>query len=128
MDLLESIKTYLTSAGVVDGITWQCFIGYAPDAQDQIISLHYTGGLPQDTHGGENISPTFQLHVRTGPLEHAACANKWWQAVKTLNNADMSAQGIALIQSMATGPLPFNDEKNRVNMTANFRVVMRAPV
>jgi len=89
--LLNIIKTKLTSDGVVDGSTWKCFIGYCPDDQDKVISLYSTGGLPQDTLGGENVIETIQVRVRAGALDYSACHDKWWEMFNSLQDADLTA-------------------------------------
>ena len=105
MTLLEDIRTVLINTGVANTSTWKCWIQYAPDNADQCISLHYTGGMPQDTLAGENIRPTFQLRIRASGLDQAAAQAKWWDMFAALHDADLSAYGIHLIQSGATGPL-----------------------
>jgi len=122
--VLDDIKTVLTTAAVVNGDTWRCFIGFCPDTQDQVVSLHLTGGAPQNTHGGENASITFQVRVRTARKEYSACYTKWKAVLDALHDADLSAYGIRLIQAMAMAPLEFYDEKERPNMTANFTVLV----
>lgn len=125
--LLDIIKTKLTTASVVNGTTWKCFIGFCPDDQDQVISLHLTGGLPQDTHGGENVTETFQLRVRAATLDYATCETKWRAAFNALQDADLSANSIYLIQALTSGPLEWFDEKDRPNMSVNFRVMRAKP-
>lgn len=121
--LLDTIKTKLTSAGVVNGSTWVCFIGYAPDPQDQLVSLHMTGGMAQDTHDNKNITETFQLRVRAAPLAYIVCYTKWLAAFNALQDVDLASSGVRFIQALAASPLEFFDEKNRPNMTVNFRVI-----
>lgn len=124
MSLLETVRTALITAGVAtsgSGSAWPCYIGYAPDDQDQLISLEFTGGFPQDTQQGENTIETFQLRVRAGYLLHSTCETKCRAAFNALENADLT--GVNLIQALNSGPLSFLDTKNRPNMTVNFRVV-----
>ena len=125
--LLDIIKAKLTSAGVIDGTTWRCFIGFAPDTQDQLISLHATGGYPQDTHAGDVNRETFQLRVRTGEMAYTDCETKWRAAFNALHDADLSASDIYQIQAESAGPLEYYDENGRVNMTVNFRVTRAKP-
>lgn len=123
-DLLSIIRTRLIAASVANSTTWQCFIGMAPDTQDQVISLELTGGLPQDTHEGENVHQTFQVRVRTAHMAYAACETKWWAMYSALHGREslLASYGIRLIQAQASGPLVYYDQENRVNMTANFLV------
>lgn len=124
MNLLENVKTKLTSAGLLTG-TWKCYIGFIPDDVDTTIGLQYTGGFPQDTHGAENLLQNFQVSVRGGELDHATVAAKWYSVFSTLQDAS-DITGVGLIQAMATGPMSFVDDKMRPVMTANFRTVVAA--
>ncbi len=126
-DMLSIIRDKLIADGVANSTTWKCWINYAPDIADQVISLHMTGGYPQDTHGGENVIQTFQVRVRAPRLSYSVCLDKWWQMFRCLNDANLSASDIHLIQATMSGPLEYLDEENRVNMTANFRVVRTTP-
>jgi hypothetical protein len=122
MTLLEDVRAKLSTAGLLSG--WKCYIGFMPDDQAQSICLTYTGGFPQDTHGGENLHVTFQVLIRAGELAHATCAAKWKAIFDTLQDAtDIS--NVNLIQAQATGPMSFVDDKQRTMMSMNFRVVMR---
>lgn len=125
--LLDTIRQKLIDDGVVDGTTWKCFIGAAPDDQDQLISLQLTGGFEQDTLGGENVLETFQVRVRSGAREYVTCEAKWRAMFDSLHDADLSASNIYLIQALATGPLTWDDDKLRTNMSANFRVTRDKP-
>lgn len=122
-DLLTIIRTRLLTQSVANTTTWPCYIGYTPDLTDQVISLELSGGFPQDTHGNENVHQTFQVRVRAARLDYTACEIKWWAMYAALNDANLSASGIHLIQAMSSAPLAFYDEKERVVMTANFRVI-----
>jgi len=127
MLLLDIIKAKLVSAGVVNNTTWKCFVGFCPDVQDQVVSLHLSGGFPQDTHENDNVIETFQCRIRAARLDYAACEAKWRQVFNALQDADLSANGIRMIQAMASGPLEWYDENQRPNMTINFRVVRDKP-
>lgn len=120
--LLPLIKTALVSAGVVE-TGWTCWIGYGPEEQDQQIILNPTGGSAQDTQQNENLLETFQTCTRAAPLEYDVCLAKWNEVFEALTDVDLSASGIFFIQALQSGPLVFYDDKNRPNMTANFRVV-----
>lgn len=122
-DLLVLIRDRLVAHGVVNTTTWPCYINYAPDVSNQLVSLHLTGGFPEDTHGSENVIQTFELRIRAAQLGYTACEAKWWETYDHLQDADMSNAGIRLIQAMASGPMTYMDPENRVNMTMNFRVV-----
>jgi hypothetical protein len=91
------------------------------------MSLHLTGGEPEDTHLGENLIWTFQLRVRSRAFKFSEAEAKWFQAYQALHNADLSANGIRLITALSSGPLHFTDDKNRPNFTSNFRVVFDKP-
>lgn len=127
-NLLDIIRDKLVADAVVNSTTWKCWIGYSPDTQDQLISLHQTGGYPQDTHGGENVHQTIMVRVRAGRLDYNVCLDKWWQMFRCLQDANLSASDVRLIQSTASGPLEYFDQENRVNMTANFRIVRDLPL
>ena len=131
--LLEIIRDKLEADAVVNGSTWKCFLGFLPDDQDQCISLHLTGGFPQETLGNENVAQTFQVLVRAGDREHVICEAKWWEMFNSLQDADFTASPvndatIYLCQALASGPMTFADEKQRINMTANFRIIRERPV
>lgn len=126
--LLDIIRSTLISAGVVEGSTgFKCFVGYAPDDQDQIVGLMPTGGGEQETHGGENVNGTFQAKIRTGQFAFVACEAKWRAVFNALQDANLSASGIYLIQAMNTEPLMWVDEKNRYCASVNFRVIRAKP-
>ncbi len=120
MTTLDDIRAYLVTAGVISG-TWKCTVGFMPDDGDQHISLIYTGGFPQDTMQGENLHQTFQVMIRASEHDHPTCEAKWFQVFGALQDAAIS--GIYLIQAMATGPLTFHDDKNRIMMSVNFRLI-----
>ncbi len=139
--LLEAIRKKLIAEYVANTTTWKCFIGYTPDDQDQVISLTLSGGFPFSTLNMESTHPTFQLTVRAGYLDRAACEAKWWAAFNALHEdpppyriplpddpppdwRTLAASGIVLIDPMATGPLEWYDMKNRINMSINYRVTM----
>jgi hypothetical protein len=128
-DLLSTIRTKLIADAVANLAAWKCWIGYYPDdiGTDQLIALNLTGGFPQDTHGGENVHQTFQVTVRAARTDYATCEAKWWAMFRSLNDADLSASDIYLIQAMASGPLEYLDALNRTCMTCNFRVVRKKP-
>ena len=127
--LLDDIRSHLIAQSVANTTTWKCYIGYAPDAEDQLISLEVTGGLPQDTHGGETVTQTFQVRIRAGEKAYTTCEDKWWNMFSALENADISISGsdIYLMHAFASGPIVYYDSKQRPNMTANFRVVRATP-
>lgn len=126
MSLLTIIRQKLLDDSV-GGSDWPVFIGYTPDdpGVDQIIGLQLSGGTADETMLGENVYETFQLKVRAGRLEFADCESKWREAFDSLHDASIS--GISLIQALATGPMPWYDEKSRICMSANFRVVRPRP-
>jgi hypothetical protein len=130
MSLLDTIRTRLTDQAVVDGSTWKCFIGYTPDAQDQVVSLNPTGSWHgQETHEGDNVHDTFQVRVRGSKLAYNTCEGKWRDMFDALQDADLSASPnfVYLLQSEQTAPMYYLDEKQRPNMTANFRVTRSTP-
>lgn len=127
MALLDIIRDKLIAENIVEvHSTWKCWIGFAPDTTDRIVSLHATGGFPQDTLLNENLRPTFQVRVRGQRLDYSVCEAKWREVFTCLQNADLSSEGIFLVQAMTSGPLEFYDEKERINMSANFQVVQSA--
>ena len=125
--LLDIIKARLIATGVANTTTWRVFVGFCPDVSDQVLSLHLSGGFPQETHEGDNVTESFQVRVRAAKLDYVTCEAKWREALYALHDADLSASGIRLIQAMAMGPLEWYDESQRPNMSANFRVVRDKP-
>ena len=126
MSTMETIRATLVTAGVIDETNWVAYIGYIPDDQDQVIGLVPTGGFPQDTHGGENGHPTFQVTVRAGRNEYATARAKWLAMYHALHDANLSASNIWLIQAYATDPIQMLDGNNRPSFVTNFRVVRAA--
>jgi len=126
MSTMETVRAALVTAGVIDETNWVAYIGYIPDDQDQVIGLVPTGGFPQDTHGGENGHPTFQVTVRAGRNEYATARAKWLDMYHALHDANLSASNIWLIQAYATDPIQMLDGNNRPSFVTNFRVVRAA--
>lgn len=128
-DLLSIIRNKLITAGVGNANTWRVWIGYYPDdiGTDQLIALNLTGGFPQDTHAGENVFQNFQVTVRSARTDYATCEAKWWAMFNALNDANLVANDVYLIQAMASGPLEYLDALNRTCMTCNFRTIRKRP-
>jgi hypothetical protein len=128
--LLDDIYAYLTDLGLVNGTTrWPCYEGYMTDDQDQTVALYETGGFPADTLLRENQRVTFQIRVRGSRRDYATVRQKWQDLFNALQDAPTTTghlPGVVFIQAMHYGPLVFTDDKSRVNMTVNFRV-MRQP-
>lgn len=122
MSLLPIVRNRLIATGVVE-TGWTCFIGYGPEEGDKQILLSPTGGFPQDTQQNENLQETFQVTIRAAQLDYEACEAKWTEVFEALTDADLSASGIRLIQALQSGPLVWYDDKNRPNMSVNFKVV-----
>lgn len=134
MGLLTDIRNKLIADSVVEGSTgWKCYVSYLPDDQDKVVGVFATGGLPSDTLGGENELPTFQVRVRGSRQAYTEVETKWYQVFDSLQDARETGvspdplEGYYLIHALATAPMPFQDEKMRVNMTVNFRVVRKRP-
>lgn len=132
MPILDSVYTYLVANGA-NGIgtsAWPVYIGFMADDQDQMIGLFETGGMPADTVGRENQRVTFQVRIRAARLDYATCRTMWQTVFNLLQDAQQTATGylpgIYYIQAMHYGPMFFNDDDGRSNMTANFRVMMAA--
>jgi hypothetical protein len=121
MSLLETVRTQLASVGVVN-TSWPCYIGYMPDdGSNTAISLQWTGGIPQDTLGDENLRETFQVKIRGAFLGHAACEAKWRAMYAALHSQE-TALGVSFIMAITSGPLAWTDGKNRTCMSCNFLV------
>lgn len=120
MRTAEAIRAKLASAGV-SGAGWPGYIGYVPDDGNQVIGIIPSGGYPQETHAGENLLETLQVIIRSAG--YSTTDTKWLAMFNALQDVDLSADGIHLIQAMTTGPGHFLDSKNRHCMTASFRVV-----
>lgn len=131
MNSLEAVQARLlaqgvsTSTGTGSGSTWPCFRGFLPDQPDQCIAVQYTGGFPQDEHGGANLLQTFQVAVRAGQQQHAVAEGKWLAMFDALQDSQGAANmtDFNLVQAQNTGPLYFLDEKNRPMFVCNFRAV-----
>jgi len=121
MALLEDIKAYLVAHGAVS-IDWPLYIGMFPDDQDQVMALFQTGGLPFDTINRENERPTFQFRVRGKRMDYPVVLAKW-QLVFDLLQDSVPTSAYAFVQATHTGPMEFNDEKNRPNFTSNWQVM-----
>jgi len=125
--ILDDVYVYLTNLGLVNGATsWPCYIGYMTDdaPQDQVVALYETGGYPADTLLRENQRVTFQVRVRGGRRDYDTVRAQWQELFNALQDAQSpDLPGVVFIQAMHYGPLVFSDDKSRVNMTANFRVM-----
>lgn len=123
--LITDIRDYLSANGY--GTTdWPIYCSFFPDDQDQMIGIFETGGFPADTLGRENERLTFQVRVRAGRLDYASCFNAWKDLFDLLQDASETGGylvGYTYIQAMHYGPLVFNDDRGRTNMTANFKVL-----
>ena len=120
--LLDIIRTRLIAAGAANTSTWKCYIGFCPDAAEQLMSLHLSGGYPQETMEDDYSIETFQLRVRSGV--YTTCEAKWQACYSALHGQeDAIGNSIRLIQAMASGPLEYYDDLKRVNMTMNLRVI-----
>lgn len=127
MALLENILQKLTDDGVVDS-NWPCYIGLAPDNQNQVLQLAETSGLPEITHDGTK-QPAFQVLVRAARYGYSTCRAKWQEVYDSLNDAGWSdtspdpLEDYALIQAVSSSPLSFYDGNERPNLTVNFQVI-----
>jgi len=125
---LDDIKAYLDAMGA-SSASWPIKIGFMPDDSDQCIALFPTGGYPADTLGRENTRPTFQLRVRAGRFDFPIAYAKWQECFDLLQDAQHTSGspallvGFYLVQAMQTEPLGTIDDKNRNNLTNNFRVM-----
>jgi hypothetical protein len=132
MNTLDAIQARLLAQGVstetgnaAGNAAWPCFRGFMPDSPDQCITVQYTGGFPQDTLGGENMLPTFQVRIRAGELAHGTCEAKWIAAFNALQDSQ-GATGMtdfALVRAMSTAPIYMVDDRNRPIMILNFAAV-----
>lgn len=131
MGLLDIIYAKLVADGVGDddsniAADWPVKIAVMTDETTNMIGLQSTGGYRQDTQLGENLLQTFQVSVRAGNYPDAEA--KWYEVFNSLNDADLSASGVYLIQAMSSGPLVVGqDQKDRFVLTANFNVVRANP-
>lgn len=129
MALLEDIRFKLQVDNVFDGSTWKCYLGYMPDEQNQVIGIFESGGLPSNTLNRENTLPSFQVRIRASQQDYVVCRNKWQAVYNSLQDASESngspetLVGYYLIQALASAPLVWTDELQRVNMSVNFRVI-----
>jgi len=120
MSWLSLIHAKLVADNVATGAC-PCTIGYQPDSPDASIVLTYTGGAPQDTHGGENIPANFQLRVRGSRLDYQFVEDTCRAAFNSLDNANIT--GFNLILADSASPLIFTDGKERPIGSLNFRTV-----
>lgn len=121
MSLLEDIRTKLLADGVAHATNYPCFIGYHPDDPDASMAITYSGGLPQDTLGRENLLGSFQVKLRAAEYAHDVVEAKFRAAFNSLQDAEGSITGVQLMQAINSEPLTFYDQKNRVCMSLNMR-------
>ena len=122
---LDNVRNYLLG----NGVSWPVTIGFMPDDADDWIGIFETGGMPADTIGRENQRVTFQVRVRAARLDYLVCRTMWQTVFNLLQDAQAGngyLPGVAYIQALHFGPLFFNDDQGRSNMTANWRVMMEA--
>lgn len=131
--LLDDIYAYLVANGYGPNTSWPLCIGFFPDDSDQMIGLFPTGGYPADTMNRENERLTFQVRVRAARLNFAGCYTTWLAIFNLLQDAQQITidsvvylPGYTYIQALHYGPMFFNDDRGRSNMTANFRVLRPA--
>lgn len=122
MGVLDLVRQKLIDDGVATS-AFPCWINYQPDQPDSSMVLALTGGFPQDTLGNENLPLTFQIKIRVGTLDFSDFEAHCNAVFECLQDADLSADSISLIQALASGPLTWNDDKNRVCGSFNFRVI-----
>ena len=121
--LLDVLLNKLTADGVVGGASgFQGYVAYAPDTQPQIVSLFEAGGLPEETQEKSYAYGTVQARVRAAELDYPKARNAWQAVYDSLQNADLSANGVLSILADNSVPLFFMDAKNRPNLTCNFKV------
>lgn len=123
MSLLDIIRQRLIDTGAAT-VDYPCWINYQPDQPDGSMAIVLTGGMAQDTHGNENLLPTFQVKIRVAKFDFAQLQAKCTQVYDALQDADMAADHIWLIQALASGPMTWNDELNRLCASYNFRVII----
>mgnify|MGYP003395104934 CR=1 FL=1 len=126
--LLDDVRTYLISQGLVEGSTgWSCTEAYMPDDADKTVAIFETGGLPADTLDRKNRAVTFQTRVRAARLDFTTARTKWQQIFDALQDAQVasgspqSLVGYVFIQAMAVAPTHFNDNNGRPNLTSHRR-------
>lgn len=133
MSLLDDVRAYLINQGVVEGSTgWPCYVGFMPNDQDHTVGLFDTGGGPRDTLGAENRRLTFQTRVRGAAWEYTACRAQWQVIFNALQDAAATGGSplllpkVVFLQAVQVGPLAFNDDLHRPNMTTNWRALVLA--
>ena len=126
-NLLAAVRTALMDADVHDAGDWPVYIVYGPDTQNKIMVITPTGGIEQDTLGGENVLPSFQIMVRGDRIGYQLVEEKAWEVYNTINDIDLSSAEIYLIQAFTT-PTSFFDDNNRAVSVINFRAIHKKPV
>lgn len=135
MLLLDDVREYLIAQGVggpASPADWPIYCGFFPADQDQMIGIFPTGGYPADTMLRENRRLTFQTRIRGREFSYAQVYAKWQQIFDALQDAQETSGspkllvGFAYIQAMQAGPLFFNDDLKRPNMTTNWIVMKSA--
>jgi hypothetical protein len=116
--MIDDIRTFLMEQGVVTPI----YLGYIPDDDDVLIVIFDTGGMPADTLGRENERRTFQVRNRASRLDYQKAYDDWKNLFDILQDSTPTPE-YAFVQAIHYGPMMFNDDAGRPNMTANFRVM-----
>ena len=130
--ILDDLYAYLCANGFGPSTAWPVYEGFIPNDTDQVVALFQTGGYPADTLGRENERLTFQVRVRAKRLSYAQCYGTWLAIFNLLQDAQQTSGspqflvGWYLCQAIHYGPLMFNDDLGRTNMTMNFRIVKAA--
>ncbi len=126
--MLDDVADFLTAMGA-PSVAWPLYKGDLPDDQDQTIAIFEAPGWPADTLGRENEIVTLQLRVRGARRDYPTVRAKWKECYDLLQDAqqvDTSPEllpGFAFIQTLAQGPLMFNDPEGRPNFTTRFKVM-----
>jgi len=126
--LLDDVAQYLIAQGAVT-TGWVLTKSFLPDDQDQAIAIYETAGKGFDTQARENIRPGLMMRVRAARLDYQTARNKWQTVFDLLQDAQeipgspTLLPGYTFIMSDQTAPMPFQDDKGRPNLSANFRVM-----
>lgn len=124
--LLESIATYLDSAGVgvyrPSSVGGTIYIAYMPPQPDEVIVLFPTGGaapgvrLPYD-------NPTFQVRVRGSrdPRTGFSKAMDVYDALQSVHQDQLPGESVTIIQATQSAPVSIGaDENGRIEYTQNY--------
>jgi hypothetical protein len=117
MQLIDEIRTYLTSKGFSETIT----LAEAPPVPDTLLSIFDTGGYPPDLDIPFS-NPTIMFHLRS--KEYSTAIDLAWRVYNLFNRKSMFQMGAVYVLTSTSlqPPIPLGkDDAGREIISVNVR-------